>query len=284
MLFSQLIIAMVMCCFSSALNVKNLEVMNYFKNETVLLSYKDFGADTVVDQQVKLIEVDDPFDVFVVKFSTVDGPPHNAELLLGYPELHQEVVYDIVESNDVDLFAFAIRVDTLDRNLLALYDKNDRKPMPVTLIISNEDDTENINRVLFYMNFEGSAIDGHLAALDKVPEKEFAIKKEMAHTFNKPPTQAPAFVARVFSLIIITAFAALFVAWSSMGAYNFDNMPKSNSIYFVGFLGTIIGFEYIFAQYQFGVGIFETIYKAFCLGVPGIWMGAKFLRSLDKPL
>lgn len=284
MLLCQLIVALVMCCFSSALSIKNLTVIDYYNNQNVLVKYDTLGPDTVTDMQVKLIENEDQYQDLVISFQTDDVILKDAILLVGYPDSHQEVVYEIIEDNNKDTFVFAIKLQDFNRNLLALHDRLERKPMSVTFSASVEGDSDKIKKTLFYYVLKDSAILPYLADMEVVPRKEFAIKKEMAHTFNAPPTQAPAFIAQVFALVILATFGVLIVAWTSMGAYNFDNVPKGNSIYFVGFIGTIIGFEYIFAQYQFGTGIFETIYKAFCLGVPGIWICAKFLRSLDKPL
>lgn len=284
MLLCQLIVALVMCCFSSALTLKDIEVVNYTKENKKLFSYEDFGADTVTDQKVKVVEATEPHEILLVKFTTKNGPVQNSMVLLGYPEMHQEVAYEVFETNNEDIYLFEIKVGNLDKNLFSLYQKANEKPMAVTIVASNPDDAQNINRVLFYLKFSKETIEAHLLEDDVSLEREFFIKREMAHTFNEPPTQAPAVISRFFAIVILATFVVLLMVWSQQGAFNFDNIPTSNSIYFVGFIGTVIGFEYIFTQYQLGTGIFETIYKALCLGVPGIWIGAKFLRSLEKPL
>ncbi|CAG60221.1 uncharacterized protein GVI51_I00517 [Nakaseomyces glabratus] len=276
MRWSQLALFSIFSYITLALRLTDVNVINYTDDEKKLLTFKEVSADIVTDQQLKVIEVTIPDAIYLVTFKS-ETPLDQANVYLGHPDKSLEVVYPIKERAG-DIYLFEINMDKLDKNLLAVQKELGNKPLAVTVVAASKDDSEGVLKTLFYMQLQESMLT------EELPQRELAIKKELAHTFNKPPTHAPKLFAQLFALIILATFAALVITWFAAGAVNFGNMPKGNFIYFIGFVVTIVGFEYIFTQYQLGTGIFETINRAICLGVPGIWISAKFLRSVEKPL
>lgn len=199
--------------------------------------------------------------------------PEQVELLVGLPERGLEVVYEpkITDNKELIMYRFSIDVSKIPKALLH-YSKDDEEPISVSMILASPE-SDNVFVLVFDMS---------LTFNDEVEYTEpvrYEAKPEIRHVFNPEPKTVPWPLAQVFVFIISLVVFGLVIALMSSGALNFGNLPLNfNIVYFFAFIGSIIGFEYIFIQYYIGKSIFETLLAALYLGFPALWVGTKFLR------
>ncbi|VEU21890.1 DEKNAAC102864 [Brettanomyces naardenensis] len=112
----------------------------------------------------------------------------------------------------------------------------------------------------------------------ELPER-FGPKDEIHHVFGEDSKQAPGVVSRFFVMDVFVVFAALIFFWVYGKAINVENATKVTPVSYL-FIGSLVGFEAIFYSYYMGTSIFTTLSRVVVLGLVGVYLGSKVLRSL----
>lgn len=194
-------------------------------------------------------------------------------LLIGYPAQDLEhtilskdnkLTIDLQQIPDVLLFKLQNEKDTYG-------------PLLVTLVAS--DSKIHVLKNLFKIDItEGKKIEVNY----KKPER-FTELPEILHVFRGDPKTAPSAVAFVFATVIVASIAILFGSLLKADAFNLTNIPKGiDMINFIIGIALIAGFEFVFAQYYFGMSIFKTLEYSAYLGLPLLYVGTKFLRTFGR--
>lgn len=145
-------------------------------------------------------------------------------------------------------------------------------------MLANEDEG-------FLLSLFDIKLDVNETAFEYVKPERLEAKPEIHHVFNAEPQTVPWSFAQIFSFLIVLVTFGLVVSWMSAGALTWSGLPKGlNTIYFLAFVGSVIGFEFIFVRYYTGTSIFETLRCTFLLSIPSLWLGTHFLRSWGKEL
>lgn len=205
--------------------------------------------------------------------------PERVTLLLGSREHNVETSYEPVvrSSDDLVLYKFKVPVSRIPSSLL-YFATLEQEPLYVSLILASEgagDSNVFVELLDLKLDFEsGEDL--------KLPER-FGSKPEIHHIFNGSPKTVSPWLAQFFCLVIAASLFGLLSTWAMSGAIGFDSLPSGmNLIYLLGFVGALIGLEYIFTQYYLGASIFVTLGNTLYLSIPGIWLGSRVLRYLTK--
>lgn len=202
-----------------------------------------------------------------------------ATLLLGLPDrgLEQPIQASLTENQGLLLYRFRIPIHQLSKHLLNLA-INDKKLLTGSLVLAKEGDG-------FLVPLFNIKLDVNETTMEYVEPKRLDAKPEIHHVFNPEPKTVPWSFAQIFSYIVVLVTFGLVVAWMSAGAITLNSVPKGlNFIYFLAFVGSIVGFEFIFVRYYAGTSIFDTLKYAFLLSIPSLWLSTQFLRKWGKEL
>lgn len=205
--------------------------------------------------------------------------PSQVSLLLGLPEKNLEVPFSasLVENQGLNLYKIKLAISKIP-NALLHYSRASQRPLQASLLLAGEG-SGSIFVPIFDMELNTDDI------IEYNEPTRYGSQPEIRHIFNPAPTTAPWFMSIIFSSSIIAMTFLLVASWLASGALDLGNVPNGvNSIYFVAFIGSIIGFEYIFTMYYSGSSIFETLNSAMYLGIPSLWIGTKFLRNFGQKL
>ncbi|CAR25785.1 hypothetical protein ZYGR_0A03540 [Zygosaccharomyces rouxii] len=202
-----------------------------------------------------------------------------ATLLLGLPDrgLEQAIQATLTENQGLLLYRVRIPINQLSQHLLHLA-VNEKQLLAGSLVLANEDEG-------FLLSLFDIKLDVNETAFEYVKPERLEAKPEIHHVFNAEPQTVPWSFAQIFSFLIVLVTFGLVVSWMSAGALTWSGLPKGlNTIYFLAFVGSVIGFEFIFVRYYTGTSIFETLRCTFLLSIPSLWLGTHFLRSWGKEL
>lgn len=112
------------------------------------------------------------------------------------------------------------------------------------------------------------------------------IKPEIHHQFREDPKTVNPVIPLVFIGGATVLFFGLIAAWSAIIGSDlfgiFNQVSGYKIIYNVGFIASLIGFEFTFIRYYLGATIFVTLFYAFALGGPSIYFGSRVFRDLAK--
>lgn len=200
-----------------------------------------------------------------------------ATLLLGLPDqdLEQPIQATLTENQGLFFYKFRIPISQLSKHLLHLA-TNEKQLLTGSLVIAEEGEGFLVS--LFDIRLD---VDG--TELEYVKPNRLGPKPEIHHVFNAEPKTVPWSFAQIFSFLLILVTFGLIVSWMSAGAITWDGLPKGlNTIYFLAFVGSLIGFEFIFIRYYAGNSIFDTLRYSFLLSIPSLWLGTHFLRNWGK--
>lgn len=112
------------------------------------------------------------------------------------------------------------------------------------------------------------------------------IKPEIHHQFREDPKTVNPLIPLVFIGGATALFFGLVVAWGTMIGSDlfgtFNQVSGCKVVYNLGFLISLVGFEFTFIRYYLGATIFVTLFYAFVLGGPSIYFGSRVFRDLAK--
>ncbi|CCD26479.1 dolichyl-diphosphooligosaccharide-protein glycotransferase NDAI_0H03060 [Naumovozyma dairenensis CBS 421] len=245
------------------------------------------------DQPIEIHKSDEIIE-FKFSLNNLEEQPAQVTLLFGLPQENLETtLYPTIQKNDsiseeekpVFDYTFEIKIQDLDPILLT-HSVHELKPLVSTLIVADEsfESQDNLFVPIFDLFIVNNVIQDDNNKILNDPER-LGAKEEIRYTFAESPKTVSPFLSYIFMGLITFATLVLLISWSSSGAIKFDNLPSGlDFIYFLVFLGAIVGFEYIFSKYYLGSTIFDTLHAAFYLGVLGLIVGTKFLRSVGKTI
>ncbi|CDH13078.1 related to Dolichyl-diphosphooligosaccharide--protein glycosyltransferase subunit SWP1 [Zygosaccharomyces bailii ISA1307] len=207
-----------------------------------------------------------------------DARLSQATLLLGLPDigLEQAIQATLTENQGLLLYRFRIPVNQLSQRLLHAA-VNEGKLLTGSVVLAESGD--GMLSTFFDLEFDVN----ETVAYTK-PDR-FEAEPEIYHVFKPEPQTVSWAFAQIFSFAIVVATLGLVISWMSAGALRFGSVPRGlNFIYFLAFIGSVMGFEFIFASYYTGTSIFDTLKHAFLLSIPALLLSTKFLRSFGKEL
>ncbi|CCC69691.1 hypothetical protein NCAS_0D01100 [Naumovozyma castellii] len=256
--------------------------VNAFKVEDARVSDIDLGtidsSFSPLEAPIAVTKIDEEIE-FQFTLKNQEEEPAQISLLLGNPDRHLETAYtpEVTIAKDDLECKFTIPISQLKPALL-----NEANDFLTASLIIADDNTHNEN--IFVSVFK---LDLQLpeSALHYDSPERFGPKKELRYTFAEPPKTVNSMLALIVVSIIVVSTFALVITWVSSGSISFNNLPADiDSIYFLGFLTSIVGFEYAFVQYYLGKSIFDTLHVSFYLAALGLWIGTKFLRTFGKTI
>lgn len=278
-LIQTLVIFCAMVCHCLALSAKDAHLVFPSSGKRGIMIGSITSTTNKLEQPVVIDSLTETIELSIAVASS--DKPSQVTLLLGIPERDLEVPYEatVRDNGDLIMYKFKIAISEVQKALL-YFATTDDVPLTATLILAKEGQgDENLLVPLF---------DMQLAFPDKIEYKNpvrFGPKPEIHHIFKAEPKTIPWAVAQIFVFFITGITFFLVVSWMSSGAINFSNVPTGfNFVYFLAFIASIIGFEYIFTRYYSGSSIFETLYAATYLGIPSLWLSTKFLRNFAKTI
>lgn len=278
-LIQTLVILCAMVCHCFALTAKDAHLVFPGSGKRGIMIGSITSDTNKLEQPVVIDSLTETIELSIAVPSS--DKPSQVTLLLGIPERDLEAPYEAIERDNGDLimYKFTIAIAEVQKALL-YFATTDDVPLSATLILAKEGHTdENLLLPLF---------DMQLTFPDQIEYKNpsrFGAKPEIHHIFNAEPKTIPWPVAQIFVFFITAVTFFLVISWMSSGAINFSNVPTGfNFVYFLAFIASIMGFEYIFTRYYSGSSIFETLYAATYLGIPSLWIGTKFLRNFAKTI
>lgn len=241
---------------------------------TISDQFQKFDKPLVVERQNDTIE-------FAFSIEREQKPQH-ASLALGLVERGIEAHYSpIIKDNEkegMSTYKFRIPIERLSDSLLH-YGAELHEPLTVSLLLANKNGgSDNVFVELFDLSL-AFEINRKLS----LPAR-FQPLPEIKHIFNAPPTTVSSWFAQMFSFIILGCVLSLLLVWLKAGIFSSAKLPLNTviAIYYLGFVGAIIGLEYVFTQYYLGASIFKTLENAFYVSAPGLLIGCKLLVSLTK--
>lgn len=276
-----LLVSMFLCKIM-AFNVENakLTYTSNRKSNTIKIGSVENSLES---NTINNLTVDDSikFSFQIVDYKVV---PEQIELLVGLPDRDLEIpikpIFKIKDDSVLTLFKVSLK-DIPDSILY--FAQKEKKTLSGTVIIASSEVNKNDN--VFTKAFE---LDLNFDTFEFDSFKEpirYRPLPEIRHIFPSPPKTVPPFLAQIFVGIIIIAGLGLLLTWVISGTVKFDNLPKGmNFIYFLGFIISIIGFEFIFFRYYLGTSIFDTINASALLGIFGLLIGTKYLRSIGNSI
>ncbi|ABN65723.1 predicted protein [Scheffersomyces stipitis CBS 6054] len=111
-------------------------------------------------------------------------------------------------------------------------------------------------------------------------------KPEIHHIFRTEDKQINAIVPLVFIGGAVVLFLALIGSWFGfIGADLYGALKYTSGgqlLFNIGFLLSLIGYEYNFVQYYLGQSIFTTLFNGALLSLPCIYAGARVLKNLSR--
>lgn len=112
-------------------------------------------------------------------------------------------------------------------------------------------------------------------------------KPEIHHIFRADPETVNPIIPVVFIGGAVALSLALFGAWFAFVGpkalfSSFKSISSTQLTYNIGFLASLIGFEYTFIKYYLGQSIFTTLFNGAILSLPSIYFGSKVLRYLGQ--
>ncbi|SCU89300.1 LAMI_0D13058g1_1 [Lachancea mirantina] len=225
----------------------------------------------------KLIVLDAIEDGLEVNFAIESTSlPERAILFLGSQELALDTHYlpQIKGRGQDQSYSFKVAAKEIPSALI--YQATQKgESLVASLLLSSERAIDNIFIDLFDLKL----------GFDK-PEslelpKRLGALPEIKHIFNAPPKTAPTVVAQFFSLLVATVSVGLVACWFTTGSVNFEGFPKGcPGGQFLAMMVSIVAMEYVFIKYYLGTSIFGTLWSALYVGLPGLWIGSKFLSNL----
>ncbi|CUS20884.1 LAQU0S02e00562g1_1 [Lachancea quebecensis] len=241
---------------------------------TITNQFQKLDKPLVIEWQNETIEL-----VFSVER---DQKPQYASLALGPVERGVEAHYSpIVKDNEkegMSVYKFRIPIQRLSDSLLH-YGAELHELLTASLILANKNGgPDNVFVELFDLSL-AFGIDKKLS----LPAR-FQSLPEIKHIFNAAPTTVSPWFAQMFSFIVLGCSLSLLLVWFRAGIFSSARLPQNTvvAIYYLGFVGAIIGLEYVFTQYYLGASIFKTLENAFYVSAPGLIIGCKLLVSLTK--
>lgn len=201
-----------------------------------------------------------------------------ATLLLGLPDqgLEQAIQATLTENQGLLLYRFKIPVNQLSKKLLHSA-VHEGEVLTGSVVLAQEGD--GIFSTLFDVKLDVSE------TVTYIEPTRFGAKPEIHHVFNPEPETVSWAFAQIFSFAIVLATLGLMVSWMMTGSLSFGGLPQGFTIvYFLAFVGSVMGFEFIFARYYNGTSIFDTLKSAFLLFIPALWLSTKCLRNFGKAL
>ncbi|KAG0670807.1 hypothetical protein C6P45_001816 [Maudiozyma exigua] len=219
--------------------------------------------------------------------------PEQLSLLVGIPGKNLEVpivpkVKDSSKNNKIKLVSFKVDLSTLPKSILhyALSQGPETNEITATLIIANEKKNlarKEVNLKFPAFHLEFTNLTKKLYQDDFEMPLRYGKKEELAHTFPPAPKTADPTISLLFAGIVLMVNMFLYMYWINFDAISFVNMPSGKDFLpFLGFIGSIIGCELIFASYYLGTGIFETINCLAIVAPVGLILGTKFLRNFTQ--
>lgn len=236
---------------------------------------------SLVPNTINNLTIDDTikFSFQIVDYGAV---PEQIALLVGLPDRDLEIpIKPTLKVKDNSILAlFKLSLKDIPKSIL-YFVHNEEKPISGTLIVASFEVGK--NDYIFTKTFEMN-LDYDTFAFDSFKEPiRYEQLPEIHHIFPSPPKTVSPFFAKIFVGIIILAGFSLLFAWISSGVIKFDNIATGlNLIYLLGFVVSIIGFELVFLRYYLGTNIFETINTSSLLGIFGLVIGTKYLRSIGN--
>lgn len=114
----------------------------------------------------------------------------------------------------------------------------------------------------------------------------FGTKPEIHHVFGEDPKTVNPIVPVIFSGVAVFVLLILLISWKvTIGSDMLglaSHIVKSNPLANVGFLFSIVGYEYVFIKYYLNTSIFKTLLHGIILAVPSIYFGSRVLRTLHQ--
>lgn len=224
---------------------------------------------------------------FLLDLSGRDIPkvPGQLSLLTGLPERNLEVPLNPVLS-DTDEDNSSMKQVLFNLDLTSLpgailhYATKFSEPITLSLIVADsESNGSNIFKPIANVQLQ----DANFA--DKFVEPErYGVKPEISFTFPDDPKTVNPVIAQVFALIVLACAVLTLLLWAGYGAISLEGLSQLNIVYFLGFMGALVGMEYIFFAYYLGVSIFDTIYAATIVGSVGLVVGSMFLRTMRQKI
>lgn len=267
-------------CQIMAFNVENAKLTYTLNKESKTVKINSF-EDEALPKLIESLTVDDTVKVSF-KLNKYDTVPEQIELLVGLPERDLEIpIKPTLKTKDDSVLAtFKLSLKDLPQPILYFANKEE-KPITGTVIVASSevDKKNNVFSQVFNLdlNLETFKFDSFHEPL------RFEALPEIKYTFPSPPKTVSPFLAQLFAIVVLIAGAGLFLTWISTGATKFDNIPRGSTfLYFIGLVATIVGFEFIFFRYYLGTSIFDTINTSIVLGIFGLIVGTKYLRSIGN--
>lgn len=221
------------------------------------------------------IIIDSLDEVIQFKFKLKGKQPSQLSLLLGSISRDLETnYYPMIQD---ELVEFKIPIINLPKSLM-YYATQENDTLTATLILADEGCKDNLLSEVF--NFKLNVPFDTKSF--KLP-KRFEKKDEIYHIFRDPPKTIKPIFAQVFQFIVISCLIGLLSSWFTTGAILISGLPSGlNFFYFIGFIGSIIGLEYIFIQYYLDTSIFTTLKHTFVTAILSIVFGSKLLRYMAR--
>ncbi|CAB4254483.1 similar to Saccharomyces cerevisiae YMR149W SWP1 Delta subunit of the oligosaccharyl transferase glycoprotein complex [Maudiozyma barnettii] len=219
--------------------------------------------------------------------------PQQLSLLVGIADKALEVpivakVKDSSKNNKVKLVSFKVDLQALPKSVLHYAFVNDNEQITASLIVANDKKQlarkeTNLYFPVFHLQFTDSAKE---TIVDTFEEPlRYGKQVELAHTFPNPPKTADPTLSLLFAGAVTMVNMFLYMYWINFNAISFENFPSGKDfIPFIGFFGSIIGCEIVFALYYLGTGIFETVNCLAIVAPVGLILGSKFLRSYNQKI
>lgn len=241
----------------------------------------DAIENNLVPSTIDNLTIDDTikFSFQIVNYGAV---PEQISLFVGLPDRDLEIPIKptLKIKNDSILTLFKLSLKDIPKSIL-YFAQNEEKPVSGTLIVASSE--VNKNDYIFTKAFEMNLNYDTFASNSFKEPVRYRPLPEIHHIFPSPPKTVSPFLAEMFVGIIIIAGFGLLLTWVSSGAVKFDNIATGlNFIYFLGFIISIIGFEFVFLKYYLGTSIFDTINASSLLGIFGLLVGTKYLRNIGN--
>lgn len=267
-------------CQIMAFNVENAKLTYTLNKESKTIKINSFD-DKTSPEHVEFLNVDDTVK-FSFKLDKCKKVPEQIELLVGLPERDLEIsVKPTLKTKDNSVLAiFKLPLKDLPQSILYFANKEEKQIAGTVIIASSEvEKKKNVFKQVFNLD-----LDLKTFKFDSFREPlRLEALPEIRHVFPSPPKTVSPFLAQLFAVIIIATGAGLLLTWMSSGVTKFDNIPRGSTfLCFIGFIASIVGFEFIFFRYYLGTSIFDTINASTVLGIFGLIVGTKYLRSIGN--
>ncbi|RKP13726.1 Dolichyl-diphosphooligosaccharide--protein glycosyltransferase subunit Swp1 [Piptocephalis cylindrospora] len=212
-----------------------------------------------------------------------EGKPHKAHqafLRLRHIETGDEVSRPFSSSAATGRYKLDLK---LKRG--GTFFKNHPGRLEVTLIIGSFQSSSPIIYPLGEITSAFPDLSQNKDAPEFSPEdEEWTLRPEIHHIFREDQKMPPLFLSQVFAALTFSPWLLLLPLWAYLGA-NTKRAPWSSPIELASnilFLGSLVGFAYIYAMYWLRVTLFPTLGALAAVGLVALFTGQHSLSALAR--